>query len=262
VELRKRGVAVLPAEVNKSGADFSVEQGAVRVSLGMVKNMNQEDLVGILAARKAKRFSSFRDFVRRSGVKKDVLESLVLCGACDDLGNYNRRQLYWAIPCELHYRERGAGPNLAFSFEEERYPELPDYPEEEKLRLEYEILGITPRRHFMAFWRERYGLSRILTSREALVVPAGETVRIGGLVVRPHRPPTKSGKIVVFLSLEDEFGLVDVNIFQDVYQKYGGLIFGGKRVPMVVTGKIQRRGQGMSVTAWKLEELKCYFDRN
>lgn len=260
VELGKRGIGILPPDVNKSAADFSVEHGAVRVSLAQVKNMSQEDLVRIISARQEKDYCSLRDFVRRSGVKKDVLESLVLCGACDTL-HPNRRQMYWAMQNELQSREKGAGPNLSFPFEAERYPELPDYSEEEKLRLEYEILGITPRGHFMAFWRERYGFSRVLTSREALKAPDGESVRVGGLVVRPHRPPTKSGKTVVFLSLEDEFGLVDVTMFEDIYQKYGGLLFGGKRPPLAITGTVQRRGQGMSVTAWRLEELKHYFDR-
>ncbi len=260
VELRRRGVEILPPDVSKSCREFTVEGGAVRVSLAQVKNLSREDLEKILAARREKPFKSFRDFCHRSGVKKDSLESLVLSGACDSLHS-NRRQLYWAIQQELGARQKGLDPNLSFPFEAEPYPELADYSEEEKLFTEYNLLGITPRRHFMAFWREKHGLSRVLSSREISNLPDGEAVIVGGLVIRPHRPPTKSGRTVVFLSLEDEFGLVDVTVFEDAYQKYGSLLFGGKRPPLAVYGTLQRRGKGLSVTAWKLEELRSYFDR-
>ena len=259
VELRRRGVKILPPDVNKSSGEFTVEGGAVRVSLAQVKNLSREDLKKILEARREKPFKSFRDFCRRSGVKKDGLESLVLCGACDSL-HPNRRQLYWAIQQELEERQAGFDPNLSFPFDAEPYPELADYGEEEKLFTEYSLLGITPRLHFMEYWRGKHGLSRVLSSRDIGCLPDGETVLIGGLVIRPHRPPTKSGRTVVFLSLEDEFGLVDVTVFEDVYQKYGSLLFGGKRPPLAVSGTLQRRGRGLSVTAWKLEELRSYFD--
>ena len=110
----------------------------------------------------------------------------------------------------------------------------------------------------MAFWREKHGINT-LTSRDLAQAREGQTVTVGGLVIRPHRPPTKSGKTVVFLSLEDEFGLVDVTVFQEGYQKYGNLLFGGKRLPLAITGSVQRRGQGVSIIAWKLEELRRYF---
>ncbi|HEX3015416.1 MAG TPA: DNA polymerase III subunit alpha [Desulfobacteria bacterium] len=284
VELRRRGVAILSPDVNASGKDFSVEQGRVRVSLRQVKNMREEELDRIIAARRIKPYASFRDFCRRSGVSKEVLESLVLCGACDSL-HPNRRQLFWAIRSELAGRPNGASEssgkaqqgnkalrtdkaplslnasaNLSFGFEsEEVYPDIPDYTPEEKLLNEYAILGITVREHLVSFWRRHYGLTGITTSRELSRLADGENVRVGGIVIRPHRPPTKSGKTVVFFSLEDEFGLVDVTMFESIYQQYGGLLFGGKCPPLAVSGSVQRRGNGLSVTAWKVEELRRYF---
>ncbi|HWJ02193.1 MAG TPA: OB-fold nucleic acid binding domain-containing protein, partial [Verrucomicrobiae bacterium] len=259
VELRRRGIGILPPDVNKSGKDFSVEQGDVRISLARVKNMTEEDLIKLLAARQDREFTSFHDFCRRSGARKDVLESLVLCGACDGLHS-NRRQLYWSIESELQARHMEESALLFESHEP--YANIPDYTPEEKLYNEYEILGINSRQHFMAFWREKYGITDVLTTREVTNVPDGQTVTVGGMVIRPHRPPTKSGKTVVFLSLEDEFGLIDITVFQDVYQQYGNFLFGGKRPPLAVTGTVQRRGQGLSVTAWKLEDLRKYFNRH
>ncbi|HEX3030845.1 MAG TPA: OB-fold nucleic acid binding domain-containing protein, partial [Bacillota bacterium] len=83
----------------------------------------------------------------------------------------------------------------------------------------------------------------------------GTLVRVGGLVIRPHRPPTKSGRTVVFLSLEDEYGLIDITVFEKTYQQYGKLLFGGPRIPLAVTGRLERRGEGVSVIAFKLEPL-------
>lgn len=256
VELKRRRISLLPPDVNKSLPDFSVEPAGVRVSLSVVKNMKQEDLQKIVAARKVQPFTSFSDFCRRSGIPKNVLENLVLCGACDSLAP-NRRSMYWAIPKELQGRSQN---NTALVFPEDK-ADLPDYTPEEKLLQEYEILGINVGQHFMAFWREQYAISGVLTTRDLQDVSDDRSVKVGGLVVRPHRPPTKSGKTVVFFSLEDEFGLTDITMFDNAYQKYGSMLFGGRRPPLVVTGMVQRRGQGLSIIATKLETLKSYINR-
>lgn len=54
---------------------------------------------------------------------------------------------------------------------------------------------------------------------------------------------------MVFFSLEDETGLADITVFEDIYQKYGHLLFGPELVPLKVAGTLQRRGAGVSVTA-------------
>lgn len=64
---------------------------------------------------------------------------------------------------------------------------------------------------------------------------------MAGLVIRPHRPPTRSGRTVVFLTLEDEYGLVDVTVFEDVYRKYGRVLY--SEPLLLVTGTISRRDE-------------------
>ncbi|HBG00617.1 MAG TPA: hypothetical protein DDW87_03470, partial [Firmicutes bacterium] len=68
---------------------------------------------------------------------------------------------------------------------------------------------------------------------------AGGSLTVGGLVIRPHCPPTRSGKTVVFLTLEDEHGLIDVTIFENIYRKYAKVIF--NEPLLLVTGEISRR---------------------
>ena len=77
----------------------------------------------------------------------------------------------------------------------------------------------------------------------------GEFVKIGGILQWPHRPPTKSGKTVVFISLEDEDGLLGATCFESVYKKYGKFLFPGELIPLGIWGQVQKRGNAYSVTA-------------
>ena len=115
------------------------------------------------------------------------------------------------------------------------------------------VLGFCVSRHAMEFFRPALARGGVLTSREAASARNGQTVRIAGLVVRPHRPPTRSGKTVVFLSLEDELGLTDVTVFESIYQKYGALIYGSPA--LLIAGTVSRRGDGVSVIARSIQRL-------
>jgi error-prone DNA polymerase len=79
-------------------------------------------------------------------------------------------------------------------------------------------------------------------------------VRVAGLVVCPHRPPTRSGRRVLFVSLEDEFGLVDAVLFEPVYQAYGHWVL--THPVVIVEGRLQRRGRGLSVIVHRVEPYR------
>ncbi len=78
-------------------------------------------------------------------------------------------------------------------------------------------------------------------------------VGVAGIVIRPHRPPTRSGRTVVFLSLEDESGLCDITIFENVYKRYARDIFTAPA--LMVWGRTSRRGEGVSVIATRIKPL-------
>lgn len=80
---------------------------------------------------------------------------------------------------------------------------------------------------------------------------AGQRVKMGGLVVRPHRPPTAQG--VCFFSLEDESGMAHVAVLPDVYQRTGTAIYSGGAV--IVQGSTEKRGAGISVLAGTVTSL-------
>lgn len=237
VEARERGIAILPPDLQYSQDRFSVENGAIRVGLRQVKGMGEETLTAILQAREQKRFGSLTDLSQRVPLERDLLENLILCGAFDSL-YANRRRLLWQLD------DPWTDP-----------PEIEDFTREEKLLQEYRVLRLFVHEHIMAYWRAKQILSGIIDSKALQKIPVGEMVTVGGLVLRPHRPPTKSGRTTVFFSLEDEFGLVDVTMFEKTYQRYGKLLFGGPRAPLAVTGKVTRRGEGASVVAVQLRPL-------
>lgn len=122
---------------------------------------------------------------------------------------------------------------------------MPDFDFGQRFWHEWSVLGFSPLGHPMQFLREALVDQDARTCAELQSAKAGQQVKIGGLIVRPHRPPTANG--VVFFTLEDEAGLAHVTIMPDVYQKVGALVYGGG--PVVATGRAERRGEGVSLVA-------------
>lgn len=255
LEARRRGIGILPPDINRSGRNFQVEDGAIRVSLRQVRGMKKSALDAILKAREEASFVSAFEFCARVEVPRDLLENLVLSGAFDPL-HPNRRALFWGIERVRRQAQAEAGPlwksdpTPRFSHDCLPHSRLPDYSELEKFEQEYQILGLTVSCHWMSYYREGLQVRGILSNGDLAEVPMGHRVKAAGLVLRPHRPPTKSGRIVVFFSLEDEFGLSDVTVFENIYQKYGALIF--SEATLIVEGRLERRGSHLSIIADQL----------
>ncbi|MDI6907826.1 MAG: DNA polymerase III subunit alpha [Thermoanaerobacterales bacterium] len=255
VVARRRGVRILPPDINRSRERFTVEDGAIRVSLGRVRELSVGTLAALLAEREAKGpFASLEDFLARVRVARDEAASLILCGAFDAL-HPNRRVLLARL---------GAAPpgtagdkSALFAADAGRPAEGPDFSAAEKRRLEYEVLGIYIHGHPLEERRAELASRGYLSSAGVGRAVDGQRVRVAGLVVRPHRPPTRSGRTVVFFSLEDEYGLADVTVFEDCYRRSGWVLFAGAEA-VGVRGVVRRRGGGAAVVA---EEITALEDR-
>ncbi|MBC7347229.1 MAG: error-prone DNA polymerase, partial [Clostridia bacterium] len=195
-------------------------------------------------------FASLADFYQRTRVDRDLLENLVRCGAFDRLHPNRRLLLNWMPQVVASSPGQRLLPLPPPAGEEEE-----DFSPAEKQLMEYAVLGLEIERHYLGWWRERLAAEGYLASRQLEDLPAGQWVKVAGLPVRPHRPPTRSGRLVVFFSLEDETGLTDVTVFEDVYQRYGHLLFGPEVGPLRVAGRLVRRGRGVGVTARWLGHL-------
>mgnify|MGYP003861802199 CR=1 FL=1 len=265
VEARRRGVRFLRPDVHRSGADYAVvAPDAVRVGLKAVRGLRAAAMEAILRARARGAFRSLADLCRRTGVRRDEAEALILAGALDDLappdpatGRPNRRALLWSLAALAGTGGiacgRGPARTREAAFPGVQLPlpdaDLPDFSPWERALYEYQTLGFFLTAHPLALWRERLRAAGYVDSRQLGALPAGARVRVAGLAVRPHRPPTRSGRTVVFLSLEDEHGLIDVTVFEDLYQKCGALLFSGAIPPLAVEGRVARRGGAVSLTA-------------
>lgn len=250
VEAERHGVEILGPSVNQSEKEVSVKGNGIRIPFKMIKGMTERAMESIISEReKGGKFSSANDFMKRVKLDKDIMRNLILCGAFDEFGVF-RRTLLWQ--CKDLYLADSSGQKETLV--EPSYYEYPNISEaefslEEKVSYEYEILGFGISAHPMEIWRDKLKEKGFTSSQEICMVKAGDFVKVGGIPVRPHRPPTKSGRTVVFLSLEDECGLVDVTCFEQVYAKYGEFLFPGERLPLGIWGQVQKRGNTFSIVA-------------
>ncbi|MGI6550103.1 MAG: DNA polymerase III subunit alpha [Syntrophomonadales bacterium] len=250
-EARRRGIKILPPHINLSGESFEAikDPPSIRISLSQVKGLSRNGLASILENRP---FVSLMDLVIRSKLNVDEMQSLIKCGALDVFDN-NRRRLSALLPdCLQHKKDYDRGEDPLFSGGGDGGLNIPDFSPIEKHLMESEILGIATGDHIMARVRNDLTSRGFASTRELSTLPEGKWVKVAGILFRPHRPPTRSGRVTVFMSLEDEFGLVDVTVFEDVYQKYGNCIFSPQTGPLVVEGVLQRRGNLETIIAKKI----------
>jgi len=246
VEARRRGVKIAPLDINGSGVHFIAEdKNTIRIGMKAVKGMTQAALDRILSERKSGPFVSLDDFLKRTNVNRSIAENLILCGAFDRIWPH-RRQLLWSLATR-YSSSRG---------DRDRFPDLKDFTPWEKAVQERDILGIEVGGHIMSLLRDELRDRGLEDSRSIRNKSQGEGLAISGVIVRPHRPPTRSGRTIVFFSLEDEFGLTDITMFEDVYLRFGQHVFGTVDPLLLVEGKVDRRRGSVGVIAEKVIPLR------
>lgn len=255
-EARRRRLHILPPDINQSSIGFTVEGGsAIRVGLKQIKGLSTNSLASIADARSKKRFASALDLVLRTSVPRDSLESLTGCGALDSLET-NRRFLLTQLNYFLEKRQsHNTGENLLFN--EKQSANISDFSPDEKRVMEYSLLGMYVGEHPLASCRSLLKRKGFYSSEDIRQLKSGQIIKVAGLLLHPHRPPTRSGRITVFFSLEDEYGMVDATMFEDVYMQYGACIFGPQNGPLAVKGLLQRRGEGIALIVhqvWPLSD--------
>jgi len=247
-EARLRGVRFLPPDINASGESFALEDGAIRIPLTAVRGLARPALTALFDERaRGGPFLSPVDFRRRTRMDKGALENLILCGALDRLHPNRRELLAWlpSLPARSPQEILDVGPP----------GKQDDFSPLQKYILEHRILGLDIDRHYMTFWRSCLRKEGYLTGSQLRCRPGNTWARTAGLPVRPHRPPTRSGRTVVFFSLEDETGLTEITLFEDVYQRYGQHLFGPRLYPLRVEGILERRDREISLTAKTIKPL-------
>jgi len=249
-DARRFGIKILPLDVNESFDCYTVQDGAIRIGFCQLKGMTHEAMNSILKERLKDRFSSLRDFVLRTNISQPIMENLIKIGACDSFGS--RESLLLELSDLLQIRHKlGIGKRPLFEFEKQgacvNNCDHYDSPRG-KMLLERELLCLDLSAHPLDFCNLNDGFTRI---KDLSAVATGKTVRIAGSVIRYQTPPTRNGKRVVYIIIEDGTGVVDVTVFSDVQERCGHVLF--KEGWLLVKGKIQRRGpKALSVIAQDL----------
>ncbi len=222
-DARRHGVEVLRPDINRSAAKCTVEGDAVRIGLGYAQGVGRAGTAAITAERaRVGPYRSLSDLAHRTGLRREAVESLVRVGAFDEFG-LNRRELLWQLglqgPGLVRARLSGPSPahqlRLALPTEQDEVP-LEDFTPYERMAADYEVLGLSPDSHPMKFLRLRLG-EGVRSSRHLQALEPGQVVDVAGLVVCRQRPSTAKG--IVFLLLEDEFGMVNVLVPSKLYER-------------------------------------------
>ena len=249
-EAKRTGVKVLPPDVNYSSDHYTVEYGAIRVSLGQLKGISEQELHSILSAREHRRFTSLRDFILRTNVRWPIIERLARVGAFGSL--VDKEEVYSQLP-NLSALKRNTGMRPLF---EEAYIE-PDMISEiknsriEVMLAERELLALNLSAHPMDVLYKGNGITWM---KDLPSVATGKTVHIAGSVIRYQTPPTRNGHRVLYVIMEDGTGVADVTVFSDVQEKCGQVLF--REGWLIVEGKVQRRGpKSLSIIAEKLAPI-------
>lgn len=262
-DARRRGVPVLPLDVNRSAVAHRIELVSeeppvwgLRLGLADVHGISEAECARIENGRP---YASLLDFWERARPRKPVAERLAQVGALDAFGA-NRRDLLLHLT-ELHRLQRGAasyGGQLPLAQGNRTAPVgLPDLDESERLSAELGILGMDASRHLMddhrAFLREL----GVVSAQRLRSAPHGQTVLVAGAKAATQTPPIRSGKRVIFTTLDDGTGLVDLAFFDDSHERCAHTVFHSWL--LLVRGVVQRRGpRSLSVVgsaAWNLAEL-------
>ena len=215
---------------------------AVRLGLRVAKGLSEASAERILAARKERSFSSIEDLARRSQLSRLDLKHLAAAGALASLAEH-RHLAHW-ITAGI---EPAPGLLRQAAFDEP-LPQLAAPTEGENLIADYASLGLTLGRHPLALLRNRLRRMRLITAEELQRLAHGRLARTAGIVTCRQRPSTAQG--VVFVTLEDETGYINVVVWRDLVEKQRRELLSSSL--LAVQGTVQREGKVIHLVAQRL----------
>ena len=242
-ECNKRGIAVLPPDINRSRSDFYGKDNTIRFGLLALKNVGGQFVDSLCREREGHDFASFEDFVERMSGKdmnKRMIEALIKAGAFDSLGVYRSRLLsvYEQIIDTVSQKNRDniAGQLDMFSMVPEvkaktsfSYPQIPEYSKREKLMLEKDASGMYFSGHLLDGYDKciaDLGTVDIseLADETGSLLPDRARVRIAGMITSVTVKTTKNDQRMAFFTLEDRTGEIECIMFAKTYENLGHLV--------------------------------------
>ena len=281
-ECNALGIEVLKPDINKSFSKFSVEGNNIRFGLAAVKNVGVNIINNIIKEREINgNFKDFVDLVKRLDSKdtnKRVLESLIKCGAFDDISS-NRASLIAGYEKLLDSISMDRKKNVqgqislfdAFAKSEEvdqfqeiyTMPKLNEYEEREKLSLEKEVLGMYVSGHPLSQYKntlerntsiDNGKLNALKEDEEAYISLDEKEVIMGGMIINKIIKTTKRNDIMAFLELEDLYGTIEIIVFPQILQKYSNILYEDNII--YVKGRLSiKEGEHAKIIASDFKEI-------
>ncbi len=257
------GIDVLPPDVNSSDHDFVVYEKAIRFGLDAVKNVGHSAVEAILHAREDSPIASIWDFCARvdsRAVNKRAIECLIKCGALDSTGA-TRRGMLEALPAAqsagqkaqedaqlgqgsiFDFGDAGSGGEEGGSSSHHRPPiSAGEFERRELLAMEKETLGTYLSSHPLSEVRDALRARVDCSLAELANKPDGAWVTVGGIVAESKKIRTKSGNQMMFATLDDVEGQVEMLVFKADQAESAGAI--EPDAVVLVRGRIDHKERG------------------
>ena len=263
-DAQRHRVEVRPVEVGASAVEATLEPGssprrgpAVRLGLGQIAGLPQAVAARIVAVRHMAPFASIADLAQRADLSRRDLDRLAAADALALLADGHRRQAAWVASAVVVQRDLFATESVTESAvvapasgDHSGIP-LPAPREGENLIADYTHLGLSLRRHPLTLLRANLRKNRFLAAADLALTAHRQLARAAGLVVCRQRPGTATG--VVFVTLEDETGNINVVVYPALVERQRREVLGAKLLG--VYGQVQREGEVIHLVAQRLVDL-------
>lgn len=279
---RQMGISLLPPDINKGEAKFSVENGCIRYALSAIKGIGRPVVDAIEAERTAHGpFRDLKDFCKRLSskeVNKRTIENFIKAGAFDNLGA-NRKQLMivnTTIMDSVQQEKKNSISGQMSLFDlmsdserrdyETPLPDVCEYTRSELLSLEKEVLGIYVSGHPLEDFEERW--RKTISADTSDFIPDDETSLpkvtdnaryvIGGIITEKTIKFTKNNQAMAFLTVEDLCGNAEVIVFPKSYERFNDLLAEDAKLFMEgrVTIEEEKPAKLILENAWPIDKKK------
>lgn len=247
-DCRKQNIQVLQPDINKSVAGFYVEDTSIRFGIAAVKNVGSNMIEQMVEERNRNGvFAGISDFCHRmtsKDINKRAVESMIKAGVFDSMG-VNRAQLMSVYESVLESAGKNRKNNLQgqldlFSLHgslneavEVTFPEIEDFPENIRLKMEKEVLGLYLSGHPLFAYQETLkdiitadsrDFNEMLESPEASRFRDRQSLIMGGILINKSMKTTRNNQMMAIIQLEDVFGSVECILFPKALDQYLSLV--------------------------------------
>ncbi|WP_193127914.1 DNA polymerase III subunit alpha [Gulosibacter sediminis] len=274
-DARRMGVPILPIDVNASTREFVVERVratppgwatrrgdlGIRLALSDIRGITDPEIDRILQQRP---YESLGDFIARARPSRPLAERLALIGALDSLESQTltRGELLAAVRRAPRAKPRETSPDalelplqLHGSHAAVEASGAPELDSRERVQAELEVLALDLSEHVIDGYRPLLDELGVTPAEQLASLRGGAEVIVAGVRVATQTPPMRTGKRVVFISVDDGTGCADAAFFDEAQERSGDVLFGTPL--LLIHGTVRRTGErGVSVQAESARDLK------